>query len=839
MEGGEQNCALYSFNKSDPFHIGNTYGGIPTNLVTNAIGWTLLMIGFLLIRKSAFKFLKVKQLEKISSELDFMNKISQLFFSGNESVLTDTTRISGQENRLDTGQHRGSGDERESLSHHINNPEAIEDADADETRSNISTTTLDEDDSFWTWLVKVFKLTDHQLRIMAGDDAVQYLRFQRYVIGYIFITTVLSICVVLPLNFQGALQGNITDFGHTTLSNLNPESPYLWVHITIAFILFPIAIYLMRKFSAELKFRDPDLELTRTLCIENIPVHMCTEELLNRHFTEAYPGIEIHDIKVAYDVAILTQIYQEMQDVESGLEYSVRKREKHGKNLTMYPKCASRFCQCFCSPCSIKVNVEEYYREKLKELQADFVRQRENSLHSPLGMAFITLTSINNAKLIFDDHKKNFLINFSENQPLSTLSASMKPDKWKVWFAPPPKDIYWEHLSDKRNWLVLKIIVSNICLFLVTFFLTTPEYLVSQFDTILIAIFGPDVDFQNSTGSSWIQDFLPTVMLWSFTALLPLLVSYSDRWLGRWTRSEENHSIMRKTFWYLLFMVIVLPTFGFTTGMAYFNFLFRNNSTDTYKWECIFLPDSGAFFVNYVITAALIGSALELIRFPEMFWYMVQVCFSRTEAESPAIQRAVTYEFRFGEQYARMLLIFAMVMMYSVSCPLITPFGLLYFILKHLVDRHNLAFVYAPSKINKKVHASAINFVIMSVGLLQFFMVAFSILRSGKLDLMTERTKYALVLFVITINIFTAQIWSSFCRRLSPIKYEDVLYLEDGGDEDHLQPYLPTVLKEPERNIVYKIENPQEFQNTARSPVPSENGSGEYGTFHNNVVTID
>ena len=32
------------------------------------------------------------------------------------------------------------------------------------------------------------------------------------------------------------------------------------------------------------------------------------------------------------------------------------------------------------------------------------------------------------------------------------------------------------------------------------------------------------------------------------------------------------------------------------------------------NWECIFLPDSGAFFVNYVITSAMIGSGLELIR---------------------------------------------------------------------------------------------------------------------------------------------------------------------------------------------------------------------------------
>ena len=64
-------------------------------------------------------------------------------------------------------------------------------------------------------------------------------------------------------------------------------------------------------------------------------------------------------------------------------------------------------------------------------------------------------------------------------------------------------------------------------------------------------------------------------------------------------------SIMKKTFWYLLFMVIFLPTFGFTTAQASIEFLWNTNKNDTYRWECIFLPDSGAFFVNYVTTAAL------------------------------------------------------------------------------------------------------------------------------------------------------------------------------------------------------------------------------------------
>ena len=76
------------------------------------------------------------------------------------------------------------------------------------------------------------------------------------------------------------------------------------------------------------------------------------------------------------------------------------------------------------------------------------------------------------------------------------------------------------------RFLIIKKIIINFCLFLVTFFLTTPEYLVSQTDYI-VTFFGEELQLP-----SWIVDFLPTLMLWSFTALMPLLVAWSDRLLG-------------------------------------------------------------------------------------------------------------------------------------------------------------------------------------------------------------------------------------------------------------------------------------------------------------------
>ncbi len=71
---------------------------------------------------------------------------------------------------------------------------------------------------------------------------------------------------------------------------------------------------------------------------------------------------------------------------------------------------------------------------------------------------------------------------------------------------------------------------------------------------------------------------------------------------------------------------------------------------------------------------------------------------SKSAADTPAIRDAIKLEFRFGEHYARMALIFCMTMMYCLTCPLITPFGLLFFITKHYVDRHNLLYAYKPSK---------------------------------------------------------------------------------------------------------------------------------------------
>ena len=62
---------------------------------------------------------------------------------------------------------------------------------------------LEPKESLCSSLKTIFTASDEAIFHRCGDDALQYLRFQRYIICYLLIVMILSICVILPLNFQG------------------------------------------------------------------------------------------------------------------------------------------------------------------------------------------------------------------------------------------------------------------------------------------------------------------------------------------------------------------------------------------------------------------------------------------------------------------------------------------------------------------------------------------------------------------------------------------------------------------------------------------------------------
>jgi hypothetical protein len=68
--------------------------------------------------------------------------------------------------------------------------------------------------------------------------------------------------------------GDETSFGHTTLVNLEADKDVLWAHISLSFLLFPVAILVMRRFSVDVEFQEVGIEMRKTLMIEKVPKYL-------------------------------------------------------------------------------------------------------------------------------------------------------------------------------------------------------------------------------------------------------------------------------------------------------------------------------------------------------------------------------------------------------------------------------------------------------------------------------------------------------------------------------------------------------------------------------------
>lgn len=106
----------------------------------------------------------------------------------------------------------------------------------------------------------------------SGPAAVEYLRFQRHVIAFTALLCIISVGIILPVNFRGDLQSLMTSsFPKTTINNVDVKWAFhyfqsrfeaifliysrgdlLWVHVAFTMILFPMALLVMLSYG--LKF---------------------------------------------------------------------------------------------------------------------------------------------------------------------------------------------------------------------------------------------------------------------------------------------------------------------------------------------------------------------------------------------------------------------------------------------------------------------------------------------------------------------------------------------------------------------------------------------------------
>ncbi|KAM9477684.1 CSC1-like protein 2 isoform 1-T2 [Clarias gariepinus] len=670
------------------------------------------------------------------------------------------------------------------------------------------------DSGFCSWLTAIFRIKDDEIREKCGEDAVHYLSFQRHIIGLLVVVGVLSVGIILPVNFSGdLLDHNAYSFGRTTIANLNSGNNLLWLHTIFAFLYLLLTVYSMRRHTSKMHYKEDDL-VKRTLFIHGINKY-AEEREIRLHFEQAYENCVVLDARICYDVAKLMYLDSERKKTARSKKFYTDLFNKEHVHTMINPKPCGHLCCCVIKGCE-QEEAMTYYTELEAKLREDYKKEKEKVTTKPLDMAFVTFQNeIMTAMILKDFNACKFHGCHCRREPKSSpYSTNLYTHNWTVTYAPDPQNVYWEHLSIGGASWWLRCLVINCFLFILLFFLTTPAIIISTMDKFNVT---KPVEYLNNP---IITQFFPTLLLWCFSALLPTIVYYSAFFEAHWTRSGENRTTMHKCYTFLIFMVLLLPSLGLSSLDVFFRWLFDKTFLDkaSVRFECVFLPDNGAFFVNYVIASAFIGNAMDLLRIPGLLMYMIRLCLARSAAERRNVKKHQAYEFQFGAAYAWLMNVFTVVMTYSITCPIIVPFGLMYMLLKHLVDRYNMYYAYLPSKLDKKIHSGAVNQVVAAPILCLFWLLFFSTVRTG---FSAATSIFTFVVLIITIIVCVSHIVFGHFKYLSAHNYKI-----DSQEVDGVENGQPPGTSPPAKSAQKYIAQVLQEQGT------DETGSGsgeEYG----------
>uniref|UniRef100_A0A3Q3X3S4 Uncharacterized protein n=1 Tax=Mola mola TaxID=94237 RepID=A0A3Q3X3S4_MOLML len=651
------------------------------------------------------------------------------------------------------------------------------------------------DTGFWKWLISIYQIKDEEITEKCGEDAMHYLCFQRHVIGLLVVVCVLSVGIILPVNFSGKLLGDVPNrFGRTTIANLNTDNRILWLHTIFSFLYLLLTVFSMRLHTSKMQYKEDNL-VKCTLFVNGIP-KFAEESEIKQHFERAYENCVVLEACICYNVSRLMYLDSERKKMEHSKKFFLDLQAKENIITMVNPNYCRHLC-CF----SEQEEAVSYYTKMEAQLKEECKKEREKVTSKPLGMAFVTFQNESITATILKDFNACKCQGCSFREPKSSqFSHKLQTRNWTISYAPDPQNIYWEHLSMGSFFWWMRCFIINVVLFLILFFLTTPAIIMSTMDKYDVT------DPVKKLNYPIIAQVFPTLLLSTFSVLLPTIVFYSAFLERHWTRSGENRTTMHKCYIFLIFMVLVLPSLGLGSLDIFFRWLFQTSylEDEIVRFECASLPDSGAFYVNYVIAAAFIGNAMDLLRIPRLLVYMIHLCLARSAAERKIVKQQHACEFQFGVAYAWMMSVFTVVMTYSITCPIIVFFGLMYMVVKHLTDRYNIYYVYLPSKLDKKIHSGAVNQVVVAPILCLFWGLFFSTVRLG---FSAATSMFTFIVLIITLIICLSHVCFGYFKYLSTHNYEtvtqDVNGLEKGfvvdtsASNKATQKYIPEVLQDP------------------------------------------
>ncbi|KAI2797088.1 Transmembrane protein 63C [Blomia tropicalis] len=573
------------------------------------------------------------------------------------------------------------------------------------------------------WLLDYLLIKDKDIYDHRGLDAFQYLLFQRYIIYFLTALTAVCMIILMPINIFGKTS-NRQYFEMTTINNIDGSSDIFWVHTIIAISVVILGLVMMKNFSDLIFASTPESE-DRTILIQNIPESKRKARMLQAYIEKKFMGVEVTQITFTYATDMLFSMKQQQKTIQSALIYSSNYEIEYGYPLRVSKYYAGRFLPLE------TVDATEYYIEQQKEYRVLVEEEVNRLITDPQHAVFVKLRNELMAHRILEhcestQHERVIkrFCRYIKSWFVSKSGINVDSfdyNNWVIKPAPYPDDIEWYDIIMNTNTSGAFDVLLNIIVLVIFIFLTTPLVAISFLGEIVSKIgmndsITPINEIQIGASKIQLAKYFSILIVNTISIILPNLIMFIVLHTPRNTKSEKTYRAMIGVYLFLLCMVFICPSIGL---------MFDSSESSKNLYHCLFPAASSAWFVQYVISSIFLNP-LEIMRLADLSLYILNcIIYPRTEAEFLRARIETNFDFNYASSYPRFLLIFTIVTTYSIACPIIAPFGLLYMIFKYLVDRYNIYYLYYAPVISPHIHQMAIMFVLGSFFFLLLQLTAF------------------------------------------------------------------------------------------------------------------
>lgn len=596
------------------------------------------------------------------------------------------------------------------------------------------------------WVLAVLAIPDSEVLELSGLDAYVVLCFFKMGIIIFLLLLVIGVFVLSPIRyyFTGNYdKDNIVwsvalDFS-TGSPPLDEEFPrYMWVYPIFTYC-FSIIVYVKLFDFTKLVIRTRQKYLAsqnsitdRTIKLDGIPRRLLANNDPNvlRKFIEDLGIGKVHDVKLIYDWTPLENLY----DVRTGVRDQLEKlySQYFGLRIDLYNKNKMPRVLPLDAPHPVETPSKLRIKKKIDTLSKqlckldDEIKEAQNRYNLDLltypteprsdirllPSAFITMDSVASAQM--------------------AAQTVLDPRVYKliVTLAPAAKDINWRNLKLSyyqkltKSYMITFLIILS---YSVIFFLVTT--LSTLIDVKTITKFWPalgNLIAQSKWLSTFVTGILPPLLFSLMNVLFPYLYKYLTLKQGYNLTSEVELSTLLKNFFFIFFILFLVFTI---TGTLWDYVTSIGDTTKFASQLAGSLRKLSLFYVDLILLQGLAMFPVKLLQIGDFVilnvigkLFFLKSIFLKT----PRDYRFFYYTppvFDFGLNLPQHILIFIIILIYSVVSTKIVTSGLVYFIMGYFVYKYQLIFSFVhPPHSTGKVWPMIFRRLIFGLIIFQLFM---------------------------------------------------------------------------------------------------------------------